>query len=61
MHITPLLPAAAYKLADRDVIDLHRLLEQSVEDEAAVAGAAAVEAEGELVQVVVEVLRAAPW
>jgi hypothetical protein len=40
------------------VFELNGLLEQSVEEQAAVAGAAAVEAEGELVQVVVELLRA---
>jgi len=34
------------------------LLEEPVEEQAAVIGAAAVEAEGELVQVVVELLRA---
>ncbi len=58
MHITPLAPFAADKVTDGDVFDLDRLLEQSVEDEAAVAGVAAVEAEGELVEVVVEMLAA---
>jgi hypothetical protein len=56
MHITPLAFLSADEGADGDVLDLDRLLEQVVEDEAAVAGAAAVEAEGELVRVVVEVL-----
>ena len=58
MHIKPLAPSAADKVADWDVVDLHGLLEQAVEDEATVAGAAAVEPERELVQVVVEVLAA---
>ncbi len=40
------------------MLELNGLLEQPVEEEAAVAGAAAVEAEGELVEVVVELLRA---
>ena len=43
---------------DWDGIDLDGLLEQAEEEEPAAAGAAAVEAEGELVQVVVEVARA---
>jgi len=40
------------------VVDLHRLLEQAAEEKAALARAAAVEGEGELVQVEVELLRA---
>jgi len=40
------------------MLELYGLLEESVEEEAAVTRAAAVEAEGELVEVVVELLRA---
>ena len=52
------LKASADDLRDRRVLDLDGLLEESVEEEAAVTRAAAVEAEGELVEVVVELLRA---
>jgi hypothetical protein len=38
-------------------VNVHRLLEQPVEEQAAVLRGAAVEAEGELVEVVVELLR----
>ena len=50
--------AIAGDCCDGDVVDLHRLLEQAVEEKAALARAAAVEGEGELVQVEVELLRA---
>ena len=58
--MTPLVrsSAAAGDRGDGDVIDLHGLLEQAVEEEAALARAAAVEAERELVQVEVELVRA---
>jgi hypothetical protein len=46
--------AAADDRGERDVVDLHCLLEQAVEEEAALAGAAAIEAERVLVEVEVE-------
>src|SRR5262245_28497174 len=53
-------PACAWFAADdrgeRDVIELHRLLEQPVEEQAALLRAAAVEPERELVEVVVELV-----
>src|SRR6266536_1374400 len=58
--MTPLVCswAAAGDRGDGDVVDLHGLLEQAVEEEAALARAAAVEAEREFVEVEVELLRA---
>ena len=64
IRITPLCVGRRYDAAaagdrgERDVVDLDGLLEQSVEEQAAVVGAATVEAEGVLVEVVVELLRA---
>jgi hypothetical protein len=52
------LRAAAEELRERFRLDLDGLFEQPVEEETAVVGAAAVEAEGEFVQVVVELRRA---
>ena len=49
---------AAEELRQRCGLDLHGLLEEPVEEQAAVIRAATVEAERELVQVVIELLRA---
>ena len=49
-------PAAGDR-GDGDVIDLGRLLEQAVEEKPSLARAAPVEAEGELVEVEVELVR----
>src|SRR3989337_1095535 len=49
--------AAADDRGDRHVLDLYRLLEQAMEEKTALAGAAAVEAERELVEVEVELVR----
>src|SRR6266545_2748080 len=51
------LPGAAKELRERRRLELDSLLEEPVEEQATVVGAAAVEAEGELVEVVVELLR----
>src|SRR6266498_2861400 len=60
MQMTPLACSwpSAGDCDDGNVLDLYGLFEQAVEEQAALAGAAAVEAERELVEVEVELLRA---
>jgi hypothetical protein len=60
LQLLPLdgLSGAAEHLGQRLRLGLHRLLEEAIEEQAAVVRTAPVEAEGELIEVVVELLRA---
>src|SRR5438128_3865954 len=55
--VREVLQASGDESLEGDGVELDRLLEQAVEDEAAVAGAAAVETEDELLQVAIELAR----